>query len=207
MQANPIMGLRLVAILRGIKPNEAADIGQALVDAGIRAIEVPLNSPHPMHSIESLSHLFGDKVLIGAGTVLTAPDVKEVASAGGKLVVSPNTDEAVIRKSKELGLVSVPGFATATEAFTAIAAGADALKLFPAGTQGASNVKALKAVLPNDMPLLAVGGVGTSNMREFATAGADGFGLGSNLYRPGDTAPEVGRRAAEFVSQVNDLYG
>lgn len=193
---------RLVAILRGVQPDEVLDIGAVLLEAGIRAIEVPLNSPAPLSSIEKLATEFGGNALIGAGTVLTPGAVEDVANAGGKLIVSPNTNVDVVRKSKELGLVSFPGFATATEAFAGIDAGADALKLFPAGPQGAATIKALKAVLPSDKPLFAVGGVNLDNLNQFFDAGADGFGLGSNLYKPGDTANNVGRTAQQYASAI-----
>lgn len=196
---------RLVAILRGVKPDEVVAIGTALLDAGVSTIEVPLNSPDPLASIEKLAIAFGRSALIGAGTVLTSNAVEEVSIAGGKLIVSPNTNLEVIKKSKQLGLVSFPGFATATEAFAAIDAGADALKLFPAGAQGASTIGALKAVLPSDKPVFAVGGVNLANMVEFVDAGADGFGLGSNLYRPGDTAKTVAEKARKYVDLISKM--
>lgn len=193
---------RLVAILRGVKPDEVVAIGTALLDAGVTTIEVPLNSPDPLASIEKLAIAFGRSALIGAGTVLTPNEAEDVSKAGGRLIVSPNTNLEVIKKSKQFGLVSFPGFATATEAFAAIDAGADALKLFPAGAQGASTIGALKAVLPSDKPVFAVGGVNLANMVEFLDAGADGFGLGSNLYRPGDTAKTVAEKARKYVALI-----
>lgn len=191
---------RLVAILRGIHPHEAVAIGQVLVDAGFRAIEVPLNSPDAFSSIALLAGAFGDNTLIGAGTVLQPNEVDQVKAAGGQLIVSPNTNPEVIRRSKAADLVSMPGFATATEAFAAIDAGADGLKMFPAGAGGVATLGALKSVLPADTPVYAVGGVGPTNMAEFAKAGAVGFGLGSNLYRPGDTPDAVAGKAQEAVA-------
>lgn len=193
---------RLVAILRGVKPDEVVSIAAAIFEAGIQTIEVPLNSPNPLVSIEKLATAIGERVLVGAGTVLTPEAVEDVANAGGKLIVSPNTNIEVVRKSKKLGLVSFPGFATATEAFAGIDAGADALKLFPAGAQGTATIKALKAVLPADKPLFAVGGVNLDNIKDFVSAGADGFGLGSNLYKPGDTASIVAKRARDYVAAL-----
>lgn len=197
---------RLIAILRGVRPEEVLDIGQALVDAEVSMIEVPLNSPSPLTSIEKLASKFGDTTLIGAGTVLQPHQVTEVQKAGGELIVSPNTNSAVIEHTKEAGLISIPGFATATEAFSALDAGADGLKLFPAGVQGASTLGALKAVLPENKPLFAVGGVNLDNIESFMKAGADGFGLGSNLYKPGDTAKQVAERAELYIANVNRYF-
>ena len=197
---------RLVAILRGIHPHEAVAVGQVLVDAGFRAIEVPLNSPNAFSSIALLAKTFGQDTLIGAGTVLQPSEVDRVKAAGGKLIVSPNTNPDVIRRSKAEGLVALPGFATATEAFAAIDAGADGLKMFPAGAGGAATLGALKSVLPVDIPVYAVGGVGPANMTEFAHAGADGFGLGSNLYRPGDTSDAVAQKAQEAIAACAKAY-
>ena len=197
---------RLIAILRGVKPDEVLGIGQALVDAGISIIEVPLNSPSPFFSIEKLAQKIGNSALIGAGTVLKPNQVLAVQNAGGKLIVSPNTNDAVIKCAKDLGLTSVPGFATATEAFTALDAGADGLKLFPAGAQGANTIGALKAVLPADVPMFAVGGVNHDNIDGFLKAGADGFGLGSNLYKPGDTAKMVAEKAKHYVSSISRYF-
>lgn len=198
---------RLVAILRGVTPDEVIAIGSAILDAGILTIEVPLNSPNPLTSIEKLATHVGKDALIGAGTVLTPQAVEEVVNVGGKLIVSPNTNTGVVQKSKELGAVSFPGFATATEAFAGIEAGADALKLFPAGAQGVATIKALKAVLPSDKPLFAVGGVNLDNIGDFIEAGADGFGLGSNLYKPGETAETVAKRAQQYVAALKKFGG
>lgn len=197
---------RLVAILRGIHPHEAKEIGQILVDAGFRAIEVPLNSPDAYSSISVLAEAFGTNALIGAGTALQPEQVDQVKAAGGKLIVSPNTNTAVIRRTKELDLISMPGFATASEAFNAIDAGADGLKMFPAGAGGAATLGALKSVLPADMPVYAVGGVGPASMQEFVDAGADGFGLGSNLYRPGDSTQDVALKAREAVGACSKAF-
>ena len=196
----------LIAILRGIRPDEILDVAKALVDAGFRGIEVPLNSPDPLVSIKRLTERFGSECLCGAGTVLEAAQVDAVAAAGGTLIVTPNVDQAVIARSVELGLQPVPGFATATEAFSAIAAGATALKLFPASTYGVQHVKALRAVLPGTK-VFAVGGVGAHNLTEWAEAGIDGIGFGTDLYSPGRTAAEVGTRAAAIVSAWRQARG
>lgn len=189
----------IVAIIRGVTPAEVVGVASAILDAGITCIEVPLNSPDAFSSIAILAEEFGHNRLIGAGTVLTPDDAEKVHAAGGQLVVSPNTDVSVIKRTKELGMISLPGFATASEAFSAIGVGADGLKLFPAGSQGAATIKALKAVLPSHIPLLAVGGVGPKNMAEFVNNGADGFGLGTSLYQPGMSVEDVAKNAAESV--------
>ena len=192
----------LVAIIRGVTPEEAVEIGDAIFAAGIRIIEVPLNSPDPIASIERLAARFGDRALIGAGTVLEADEVGRIADAGGRLIVSPNTHLPVIEASVAAGLVSAPGFYTPSEAFAALRAGAHALKFFPAEAASPTVVKAMKAVLPPDVPLLVVGGVAPDNMAGWIEAGADGFGLGSGVYRPGQDAATVGRQAAAFVASV-----
>lgn len=189
----------LVAIIRGVKPDEAEAIGEAILSAGIRVIEVPLNSPDPLSSIERLAKRFGEDAVIGAGTVLDPDDVKRVARAGGRIIVAPNTDTAVIRQAWDEGLVSSPGFFTPSEAFTALAAGAHALKLFPAEAASPAVVKALKAVLPVEVPLVVVGGVKPETMRSWLDAGANGFGLGSGLYRPGQDAAETAAKARAYV--------
>ena len=194
----------LVAILRGIQPLEVEGIVDALVEAGIRIVEVPLNSPDPLISIERLARRFGQDALIGAGTVLTATRVADVANAGGQLIVSPNTDATVIAATVAAGLVSLPGYFTPTEAFAAIAAGAHALKLFPAEGASPMMLKAQRAVLPRDLPLLVVGGIDPSTMVPWRAAGADGFGLGSALYRPGQSAAEVGVHARAFMSALGE---
>ena len=192
--------LPLVAILRGLRPDEATGIGAALIEAGFVAIEVPLNSPEPLTSIERLARAFGDRALIGAGTVLAAEAVEQVAAAGGRLIVMPHGDPAIIGAAKANGLLCTPGVATPTEALAALRAGADALKLFPAETLPAAAVKAWRAVLPKDSWLLPVGGITPEIMAPYRTAGADGFGLGSALYRPGTSATAVARSAHTFVA-------
>ncbi|QPQ54348.1 2-dehydro-3-deoxy-6-phosphogalactonate aldolase [Allosphingosinicella flava] len=193
----------LIAIIRGVRPDEAEAIGGALIDAGIRIIEVPLNSPDPLESIRRLSAAFGETALIGAGTVLRPGQVAEVAAAGGRIIVSPSTDPSVIRASVEAGLVSAPGYFTPSEAFAALGAGAHVLKLFPAEAASPAMVKAQRAVLPKDVPLVVVGGVKPDNMAPYRNAGADGFGLGSALYSPGQTAGDAGRQAAAFVAALS----
>lgn len=189
----------LVAILRGLRPDEALPVGQALVDAGWRLIEVPLNSPDPLASIATLARQF-PQALVGAGTVLEPAQVQAVHRAGGRLIVSPNFNEAVVREAVRLGLVCLPGVMTATEAFAALAAGATGLKLFPAEMITPAVVKALRAVLPAQAVLLPVGGISASNMADYTAAGANGFGIGSALFKPGKTAVEVARSAHEFKS-------
>ena len=191
--------LPLIAILRGLRPEEAPEIGDVLVEAGFRLIEVPLNSPQPLDSIAALRKRFPDAV-IGAGTVLTAVEVRDVASAGGELVVAPNFDRDVVEETVRLGLASLPGILTPTEAFAALKAGAHGLKLFPAELASPSVVKALLAVLPKGTPLIPVGGIGADNMAVWRAAGAAGFGLGSSLYRPGDDAATVRAKATAIVS-------
>ena len=192
----------LVAILRGVKPDEVVAIGEALVEAGIEIIEVPLNSPDPFASIEALAKRFGNKVLVGAGTVLTVEQVGQVARAGGRIIVSPSTDYDVIAATAAEGLVSAPGYFTPSEAFLALKAGATALKLFPAEAATPALVRAQRAVLPRDLPLLIVGGVKPDAVGQWFEAGADGFGLGSALYKPGQTAAQVGQQARDFVTAV-----
>jgi 2-dehydro-3-deoxyphosphogalactonate aldolase len=189
----------LVAIIRGVTPGEAEAIGEAIFEAGIRIIEVPLNSPEPLASIERLARRFGDSALIGAGTVLEADDVARVRDSGGRVIVSPNTFEPVIRATAAAGLVSLPGFFTPSEAFTALRAGATGLKLFPAEGAVPAVVKAQRAVLPKDVPVLVVGGIHPGNMQPWLDAGAQGFGLGSGLYRPGQSAQETGAKARAYV--------
>jgi 2-dehydro-3-deoxyphosphogalactonate aldolase len=193
----------IVAILRGVRPHEVLDIARALIAAGIRIIEVPLNSPDPIASIEILAReIHPDDALTGAGTVLTPQSVQAVNDAGGRLIVSPNMESKVVKETKRLGLVSAPGFYTATEAFAALDAGADCLKLFPAETAPPAYVKALRAVLPREVPLLAVGGVGAHNASEYRAAGATGFGIGSALYTPGLTPDEVFTRASRLADAI-----
>ena len=195
----------LVAVLRGVRPDEVEAIGAAIIAAGIHILEVPLKSPEPYESITRLSALAGDDVLVGAGTVIDEGSVHRVAAAGGNLIVSPSTDPAVIAATVAAGMASLPGVFTPTEAFTAIAAGAHGLKFFPAEAGSPAVIKALRAVLPRDLPLLAVGGITPDSLGAWAAAGADGFGLGSALYRPGMGAAEVGETAARFVAAVAAL--
>lgn len=189
----------LVAILRGLRPGEALGIGEALVQVGWKLIEVPLNSPQPLESISALAHGLPDAT-VGAGTVLTPQQVREVHAAGGQLVVSPNFNAEVVREAVRLGMVCLPGVLTPTEAFAALQAGAAGLKLFPAEMIPPSAVKALRAVLPPPTLLLPVGGISSSNMAMYRAAGADGFGIGSSLFKPGMGAAEVQRNAAGFMS-------
>jgi 2-dehydro-3-deoxyphosphogalactonate aldolase len=194
----------LIAILRGVTPDEADSIAAVIVEAGFGAIEVPLNSPDPLASIELVARLFGDKVLVGAGTVLEAREVDEVAEAGAKLVVAPNADHAVIERAAKLGLIALPGVATMTEAFAALKAGASGLKLFPGEALGPDVVKAWRAVLPKETQLYPVGGVTAERIGPYRRAGANGFGVGSALYKPGAGVDEVRRAAQMFVNAWKD---
>jgi len=189
----------VVAIIRGVTPDTAAAVGEALHQAGVRVVEVPLNSPEPYESIDRLATEFKGRLFVGGGTTLTETEADAVAAAGGRLMVSPNTDPHVIRRAAAMGMIPFPGFATATEAFCAIEAGAKHLKLFPASTYGAGHLKALKAVLPRDVMIAPVGGVGAADMAEWRKAGAACFGIGGELYKPGMAAEEVRRRAVELV--------
>ncbi|MBN8996850.1 MAG: 2-dehydro-3-deoxy-6-phosphogalactonate aldolase [Rhizobiales bacterium] len=190
----------LIAILRGIRPDEAEAVFEALVANGIGLVEVPLNSPDPFASIAKLAAISRGRAQVGAGTVLTVEDVAKTKSAGGELVVSPNFDASVIRATKVAGMVSYPGVFTPTEAFGALAAGADALKFFPAEVLGAAGVKAMSAVLPKGTVLLAVGGVDASNIGVWLKAGIAGFGIGSSLFKPGMSAAEVGEKVRAMVA-------
>jgi 2-dehydro-3-deoxyphosphogalactonate aldolase len=189
----------LVAILRGVTPARIEAIAAALFEAGFRAIEVPLNSPEPLKSIALLAKQFGDRCLTGAGTVLTPEDVDRVADAGGKLLVTPNTNPAVIARGVEKGLTVMPGFYTPSEGFAAVAAGARYLKLFPASSGGIGHLQAMLAVLPKTVPIYAVGSVGAGNMSEWRKAGAAGFGLGSDLFKPDFSDSDIAVRARRCV--------
>lgn len=194
--------LPLVAILRGLTPAEAPSVGDALQAAGFRLLEVPLNSPQPLESIATLSRSF-PSALVGAGTVLRPQQVREVHAAGGQLIVSPNFDADVVREALGLGLVCLPGVLTPSEAFAAWALGVQGLKLFPAEMVPPNVVKALRAVLPAEAPLLPVGGVTPENMAAYRAAGASGFGIGSALYKPGKPAAAVGEDAQRFAAAWN----
>ena len=191
--------LPLVAILRGLTPDEAVATGRAIAEAGFRMLEVPLNSPRPIDSIARLAAALGDEVLVGAGTVMTPANVDAVATAGGRLIVMPHADTTVIRAAKAAGLLCVPGVATPTEAFAALDAGADALKLFPAEQATPAVLKAWRAVLPREVPVLPVGGITPDNMAPWVAAGAAGFGIGSALYTPGRSLDDTTSRARAFA--------
>jgi 2-dehydro-3-deoxyphosphogalactonate aldolase len=194
----------LIAIIRGVTPDEAVDIGSALIDGGIRIIEVPLNSPEPLKSIERLASRFGEQASVGAGTVLNPEQVQQVRDAGGQLIVSPNMNPAVIRATAEAGMVSCPGIFTPTEAFTALEAGAHTLKLFPAEAATPKVVKAMRAVLPRDLPLVVVGGVSPDSIAAWLEAGANGFGLGSGLYKPGQNAADTLTKARAYAAAIKE---
>ncbi|MFN8829098.1 MAG: 2-dehydro-3-deoxy-6-phosphogalactonate aldolase [Labrys sp. (in: a-proteobacteria)] len=198
-----LASMPIVAILRGLKPEEAVAIGEAIVGAGVRILEVPLNSPEPLVSIGRLATALAGRALIGAGTVLAPADVDAVKAAGGTVIVSPNMNPAVIQRSKAAGMVSLPGVFTPTEAFAALEAGADGLKIFPAEMASPATVRALRAVLPKGTRVLVVGGVSPETIPPYLTVGVDGFGVGSDLYKPGRDADEVGRRAAALVAAIN----
>jgi 2-dehydro-3-deoxyphosphogalactonate aldolase len=197
--------LPLIAILRGLKPAEAPAVGDALFDAGFRVLEVPLNSPDPLASIAALAARYGGRALVGAGTVLTPEQVAEVAAAGGRLIVMPHADTAIIREAKRLGLVCVPGVATPTEAFAALAAGADGLKMFPAEQMPPAVLQAWRAVLPEGTLLVPVGGINPDKLAAYWEAGACGFGTGSSVYKPGFAVADVAAAAAAFAAAVRRL--
>lgn len=198
------MRREIIAILRGVTPDEANSVCEALIEAGITIIEIPLNSPEPMVSIANAAKAFVGRAEIGAGTVLTVADVDGVRAAGGTLVVSPDANEEVIRRTRELGMTSYPGVFTPTEAFRAIRAGANGLKFFPAEVLGAAGIKAMKAVLPGDIPVYAVGGANPDNFREYFAAGCAGFGLGSYIFKPGMALSEIAQRAKAAVASYDE---
>ncbi len=192
----------LIAILRGVQPHEAAAIAAALETAGIAIVEVPLNSPDPLASIATLARDFGPHLLIGAGTVMTEAQVADIARAGGRLIVTPHADLAITRAAKAHGLIAIPGFFTPTEAFATLAAGADALKLFPAEAASPAVLRALRAVLPPNTEVLPVGGIDAGNIPAWRAAGAAGFGIGSAIYKPGDTAQIVAAKARTLLASL-----
>ena len=197
--------LPLIAVLRGISPEEVDPVSSALVDAGFRILEVPLNSPRPFDSIRRLAETHGERCLIGAGTVVRIEDVARVRDAGGRIVVMPHGDTAIVREAKKQGMVCVPGVATPTEAFAALDAGADGLKMFPAEALPPSALRAWRAVLPRDTLVFAVGGMKPDNLDAYWEAGASGFGTGSNLYKPGTAAGVVREVAAAYADAVRRL--
>lgn len=192
----------LVAILRGLRPDEAEAIGEVLIEAGLRVIEVPLNSPEPFRSIEILARRFGDQALIGAGTVVTEADVARLAAAGGRLLVTPHADPALVRAAKAAGLLAIPGFFTPAEAFSLLAAGADALKLFPAEAGSPAVLRALRVVLPAGTAVLPVGGVDAASIPAWREAGAAGYGIGSAIFKPGDTPDAVRHKAETLIGAL-----
>lgn len=197
------MSREIIAILRGVKPDEVVAICETILEAGIDRIEVPLNSPQPFDSIGLIAEAFGDRALIGAGTVLTPEDAQRVKEVGGALVVSPDTNPAVIKKTKELGMQSFPGVMTPTDCFTALRAGADGLKFFPGNLVGPAGLKAMRAVIPAEVPAYAVGGAGPENFAEWAAAGATGFGIGSAIYKAGYSVAEVRAKADAIVASYD----
>lgn len=197
--------LPLIAVLRGISPEEVDPVSGALVDAGFRILEVPLNSPRPFDSIRRLAETHGERCLVGAGTVVRIDDVARVREAGGRIVVMPHGDTAIVREAKRQGMVCIPGVATPTEAFAALDAGADGLKMFPAEALPPSALRAWRAVLPKDTLVFAVGGMKPDNLDAYWEAGASGFGTGSNLYKPGTAAGVVREVAAAYAAAVRGL--
>lgn len=197
----------LVAILRGIRPEEVIDVGEALFEAGFRIIEVPLNSPDPLSSIALLSGRFGDRALVGAGTVTDPAQVEHVADAGGHVIVMPHADGAVVREAKSRGMLALAGFSTPTEALAMLAAGADGLKLFPAEAHPPPVLRAMRAVLPRQVAVLPVGSITPENMESYWQAGAGGFGLGSALYRPGARIDDVAGAALQFITRLRSITG
>lgn len=197
----------LVAILRGVKPDEIDDIAAALIEAGFEALEIPLNSPDPFRSIEKAVLAHGDQCLIGAGTVLTAENVDQLADVGGRLLVSPNINQSVMKRAADHKLVTMPGVFTPTDAFTAIDLGASGLKFFPASVLGPAGIGAIMAVLPDDLPIGAVGGVSDDDFADYGSKGISVFGLGSSIYKPGLSAEEVSQRAQKTIQAYDAVFG
>ena len=193
------MTRNIIAILRGITPDEALEVAAVLIDAGVTKIEVPLNSPDPISSIARMQKQFGEEALIGAGTVISVSQVAQVAATGARLIVSPNNDPSVIRATKAANMLSFPGIMTPTEVFSALASGADGLKLFPGEVIGPVGLTAMRAVIPQEVPLFAVGGVSAQNMGDWIRSGAAGFGIGSSIDKPGDSTTVIARKAREIV--------
>ncbi len=193
------MNRNIIAILRGITPDDAKAIGEALIETGITTIEIPLNSPRPLESITLLAKAFGSVATIGAGTVLSVRDVREVANAGGRIIVSPSFDAEVVQETKSLNMASWPGVLSPTECFSALKAGADGLKIFPCSVLGPSGVKAIRAVLPPETSVYAVGGAGPANFADWIAAGVNGFGIGTALYQPGHSVAQVRQAAVDIV--------
>ena len=194
------MTRNIIAILRGITPEEAEPACEALIEAGLTTIEIPLNSPQPLQSIAMLAKRFGSVATIGAGTVLTAQEVRDVANAGGKIVVSPSFDADVVRETKLLNMTAWPGVLTPSECFAALKAGADGLKIFPCSVVGPAGIKAMRAVLPAQTAIYAVGGAGPANFKDWFAAGVTGFGIGTALYQPGNSLAQLQKAAKEIVT-------
>ncbi len=197
----------LIAILRGIKPQQAIDIAKTLIEEGFEIIEIPLNSPDPFSSIEKIANFASKKILVGAGTVLKVQDVDRLANAGGKLMLAPNIDPLVLQRANELGLIAVPGVFSATEALCAIQSGASALKIFPASVLGPSGIKAISAILPDNTTMVAVGGVSQVDFDAYNCVGVNTFGLGSSLYSPGISAAEARTKAAVVMATYDQVFG
>jgi 2-dehydro-3-deoxyphosphogalactonate aldolase len=199
----PYMNVPLIAILRGVTNDEVVEVAGTLIEQGFTMIEVPLNSPNAIESIRRIAQAYGAKTLVGAGTVLTVEAVEVVASVGGKLMVSPNINVDVVKRAKKLGMVAIPGVATPTELFTAIHAGADAVKAFPADMFPPSTIQSWRAVIPAEYPIFAVGGIDSDNMAEYTACGISGFGIGSNLYKRGMHVADIKAVAKQFIHSIS----